>query len=111
MGRETISVEVLTPSDEQFERTYRLKAQGYNLERLAQRVARLFELPPQGVTSSGTYRHAVKAQSVFCYRAVRELGESVIGFARRLRLSQPAVSTSVKRGERLVKEILDRMYS
>ena len=105
MGRVTISAEVLAALEEQVERTYRLKAQGYNLERLAQRVAGLFEITPDGITSPRKYRQAVKARSVFCSWVVRELGESATDLAKRLRLSQPAVSISVKRGEKLVKEI------
>jgi len=62
VGRETISVEVLTPSDEQSERTYRLKAQGYNLERLAQRVAPVFQMPPDRITSLGCFGSLEKVQ-------------------------------------------------
>jgi len=45
--------------------TYQLKAQGYDLERLAYRVAGLFEITPDGITSSGKHRQAVKARGVF----------------------------------------------
>ena len=68
-------------------------------------VARLFELLPEAITSPMKYRHAVKARSVSCYWAIREFRESATALAKRLRLSQPAVSISVKRGERLVKEV------
>ena len=42
---------------------------------------------------------------MFCYWAVRELGESATRLAKVLRISQPAVSMSVRRGEEIVKEM------
>jgi hypothetical protein len=38
-------------------------------------------------------------------QAVRELGETTAEFARKLGITQPAVSLSVRRGEKLVKEM------
>jgi len=38
-------------------------------------------------------------------QAVRELGETTTELARKLSITQPAVSLSVRRGERLVKEM------
>jgi predicted transcriptional regulator len=38
-------------------------------------------------------------------QAVRELGETTAELARKLGITQPAVSLSVRRGERLVKEM------
>ena len=105
LGDSAFVTEVLVAADEQFERTYRLKAEGYSLDDLARQVASIFEIPPAAVTAPGKYRHAVKVRSVFCYWAVRELGESATALAKRLKLSQPAVSISVKRGETLVKEM------
>ena len=56
------------------------------------------------VWSSGRGSEVVEARSLFCYWAVRELGVSATEVARRLRLSQPAVSISVKRGERIARQ-------
>jgi plasmid maintenance system antidote protein VapI len=46
-----------------------------------------------------------KARSVFCYRPVRELGESAASLANKLRISRPAVSMLVGRGEEIVKDM------
>jgi len=46
----------------------------------------------------------VQARSLFCYWAVRELGVSATALAEKLGLSHPAVSISVKRGEKVAKE-------
>jgi hypothetical protein len=105
LGDSAFVLEVLNGSKEQLDRTYQLKAEGYDLEKLALRVARLFELEPQQLYSPGKYPEIVKARSVFCYWAVRELGRSATSIAKELRLSQPAVSISVKRGERIAREM------
>jgi putative transposase len=97
--------EVLGSAEEHYERTYRLKSQGYDVARLAKRVADIFEMEAEEVCSAGKYRKTVKARSVFCYWATRELGESATSLGRMLGLSQPAVSISVKRGEKIVKEM------
>ncbi len=46
----------------------------------------------------------VKAKSLLCYWAVRDLGIGMAQIARRLNLSLAGVSQSVKRGERIVQE-------
>jgi DNA-binding MarR family transcriptional regulator len=80
---------VLEESEERLERRYELEAQGVNLDDVARRAA------------SGKQPSLVGARSLFCYWAVRELGISATALARKLKLSQPAVSISVKRGEKI----------
>jgi REP element-mobilizing transposase RayT len=53
---------------------------------------------------SGKYARMVPARSVFCYWAVRELGMRETEIAQRLKVTQPAVSISVRRGEQIAKE-------
>jgi putative transposase len=43
-------------------------------------------------------------RSVLCYWAARELGISTLELSRKLGISQPTASQSVKRGARIVKE-------
>ena len=47
----------------------------------------------------------VKARSLMCYYAVRELGLTATSLARRIGLKQPAISISVSRGEKIAKEM------
>ena len=97
---------VLQSSSEQLDHRYRLRVKGYDLKKLGRRVASLFGIEPEQIYSSGKYPQVVKCRSVFCYWAVRELGESATVLAKRLGLSQPAVSISVKRGEKIVREMM-----
>jgi len=50
------------------------------------------------------YPETVEARSVLCYWAARELGISALAPSKRLGISQPTASQSVKRGEKIVKE-------
>jgi chromosomal replication initiation ATPase DnaA len=105
LGDSDFVLEVLKASEEELERKYRLRAEGFTLERLAARVAGVFGLGTKDLWSIGKYAKNVRARSVFCYWAVRELGWSATEIARRLRITQPAVSISVKRGEQIAKEM------
>jgi hypothetical protein len=68
---------------------------------LVGRVSALFETSRNTVTGVGRYPATVKIRSVLCYWGVRELGMSTVELSRRLRISQPTASQSVKRGERV----------
>ena len=54
-------------------------------------------------TKTGTI--VVRARSLFCYWAVRELGISNRAVAGHLGLTQPAVSIAVRRGEKLAEDL------
>ena len=95
---------VLGASNERLERRATLKAMGYDFERLAERVAELFEMPPQEVLREGKYARTVPARSVLCYWANRELGISTVELAKRLKIAQSTATQSVARGERIVAE-------
>ena len=104
LGDSDFVLGVLKASEEQFERTIHLKKCGINLDKLSKRVGMLFNIEPGKVLSPGKYKNVVDARSVLCYWAVRELEISATGLAKKLKLSQPAVSISVKRGEKLIRE-------
>ena len=91
----------LAQAEENLERKYRFKAKGFDFEKVVDRVAELMDLEPAGVLAAGKYKKVIVARSILCFWAVRELGMSQIQLARMLRISQPAVSMAVSRGEQL----------
>ena len=105
LGDSDYVLHVLKEAREGFERKYELKARGYNLDTLADRVVEIFDVTPEEIFSPGKYKERVQARSVFSYWAVRELGETASYLAKKIGISQPAVSLSVQRGERIVKEM------
>ena len=94
----------LAQAEETFERRYRLQAEGYDFGKVVERVAELTGLEAVGVLALGKYKKVIAARSILCFWAVRELGISQNQLARILRISQPAVSMAVKRGEQLAKD-------
>jgi len=75
---------------------------GYDFGRLVDRVAGLLHIDRDNVTRPGRYPETVEARSVLCYWAARELGVSTLELSKRLAISQPTASQSVKRSEKLV---------
>ena len=92
---------VLDEAREKYEERYRLRAQGHDLDKVAERVAMTLELKPEQVWAAGKHPLTVKARSLLCYWAVRKLGFTATEVSRRLGISQPSVSISVKRGEKI----------
>jgi len=94
---------VLNESKERLEERYRLQDQGYDLAKVTIRVSSELGITPEQVWSSGKHRVTVKARSLLCYWAVRKLGFSATELSKKLGVSQPSVSISVKRGEKIAK--------
>ena len=95
---------VLAASNDELERKAVYRSQGYDFDWLVGRVAELLSMDVEDVLKRGRYPQTVKARSILLYWAHRELGIPTMELARRMSLSQPAVSHSVVRGEKLVRE-------
>lgn len=67
-------------------------------------MADLCSVDPREVLRRGKYPEVVAARSVLCHFAMRELGLTTVALARHLKISQPTVSQSARRGERIVAE-------
>ena len=92
----------MAQAEEDLERKYRLRAEGYDFYKVVDRVAHLMGLKRDEVLSPGKYKKVVEARSVVCYWAMRELGISQGVLAQNFGISQPAISMAVKRGEQAV---------
>ena len=103
LGDSGFVLEVLQASEEQLKRQDKLRRQGYDLEKLACQVAAVFGLTPAEIFRPTKHPALVAARSVFSYWAVRELRVTTTALARRLGLTQPAISTAVRRGEDLAR--------
>ena len=86
---------VLKAADEQLERRYRLKVEGFNLEQVAGRVAEVLDIPVEGVWEKSRRPQVVEARSLLCFWANTELGMSMTELAGCLGLTQPAVSKRI----------------
>ena len=91
-------------ADEQLERKYRIRALGYDLDKISMRVSEMLGISVQKVLAPGKNRETVQARSILCYWAVRECGIAMVELAKRFEISSTAVSQSVVRGEKIVLE-------
>jgi putative transposase len=95
---------VLKEADERLQRRYQLKTRGFDLDRVAERVAQVLGMPLEIVWERSRRPQVAVARSLLCYWASTELSMSMTDLARRLNLSQPAVSIAVRRGEKIARE-------
>ena len=105
LGDSNFVKKTLKAANEAMERKYSLQAQGIDIDKIANRVANIFDMDVKEVWASGRYGHIVKARSLLCYWAVRELGISMASLSKKLNISIPAVSKSVYRGKKIAKEM------
>jgi putative transposase len=95
---------VLSQAGEEYDRRYELIRQGYDLDRITKRVAEIYDMDPDTVTSKGKQKSKVAARSLLCFWAVRELGMSLTALAKCLGVSVPAVGYAVQRGEAIARD-------
>ncbi len=104
LGEGDFVEEMLQKAEESFEKRSLLATRGWDIDKLAEHVAKLLDMDVSDVWSAGKYRRIVKARSLLCHWAVRELGVSMASLAKRLEISPAAVTQSVERGERFARE-------
>jgi len=95
--------EVLSKAEEHLEERYRLQVEGYDLDKLIERVGELMGMSSEEIMEKGKERRKVEARSILCYWATDSLGIGQGELAKLLRLTQPAVSQAVRRGKDLIK--------
>ena len=96
---------ILHQAQEHLEERYGLIAAGMDIQAVANRVGGVLNVDSGMVWKKGKRPDIVKARSLFCYWAVRDLGITNRALAGQLRLTQPAVSISVRRGEKIAEDL------
>ncbi len=104
LGDSAFVERALQQDELQIERDCHLSRQGWDLEGLIAAVCRHFEIESTAITGRGRKNALSRAKAVICYLGVRILKFSSNALATRLQISQPAVSTSIRRGQRYCRE-------
>jgi hypothetical protein len=105
LGDSEFVMQVLESAQEHMEERYRLTAKGYTFERMIKQVSEHFGLSIDSLLCPGKHPHRVKARSVAAYLAVRRLGMDGTTVGMRMGVGQSAISRSVTRGEKLMREL------
>jgi putative transposase len=101
LGDSDFVLEVLSESEENLSRKYKLKSRGFNFEKVLDIVSSLFELEKEYIIGKGRQKDRVRARDLVCYWSAVELGISMADLARRFGITLGAVSYAVKRGEKV----------
>ncbi len=96
--------EILTEAKEAFDRRYAITRQGYDLEKVARRVAEICAIDVEEIYSRQKHPAKVKARSLFCYWASHELGITHAELSKRIGISPPGVGHSVERDKIIAQE-------
>lgn len=103
LGESDFVDSILSKAGEAMQRRYKLKATGYDLQRVAMRAASLFGLKADEIFLPGRQDAKVKARSLACFWAARELSISLSDLARAFSMSIAGISYAVARGENLAR--------
>ena len=102
LGDSDFVEKVLSQASEQMQRRYRLKAEGWRLTKITERVADIFGIEKDQVVVAGKQPDRVGARSVLAYWAIRDLGLTAMEVGQYLGLSKSAVSRAATRGQKLI---------
>jgi len=94
---------ILAEANEKYNRQHQLQSLGYDIDKLAEKAGKLYNMDPGYILSKGRQTQRVEARDVLCFWAARELGIPLTDLARRFELSPSAVSYAVARGEVIAK--------
>jgi REP element-mobilizing transposase RayT len=101
LGESEFVERVLKDARDRLERNYDLAARGYDFERVVARVAEVLGIDFRAVLRRDKQPQTVRARSLLCFWANRELGMSTVEISRRLQISQSAVSRAAMRGDQI----------
>jgi hypothetical protein len=104
LGDSDFVTSVMTSAEEEFERKSGYRQRKIDIDALIALVAKTLGIEEDEVCATGKQPCHVQARSLFCYWAVRELGITATSLAKKLGLSQPAITQAVTRGEHLATE-------
>ncbi|MBN2060888.1 MAG: hypothetical protein JW882_10800 [Deltaproteobacteria bacterium] len=100
--------EVLARSEEELKDEYRRKSEGYNLDRLIDRISEISHLTRKQILDNVRDARRTKARNILSFWATDTLGVTQTELARLLKLTQSAVSHAARRGRVVVE---DNSYS
>jgi putative transposase len=105
LGDSGFVLKTLKDADERLEQVTALRARGYTLDMLADKVASFCNLDRSDILSKGRRKERVTARSLFCYLAASRLRTSITDLARLIGMAPSAISYAVTRGKAIAEEL------
>lgn len=73
LGESDFVETVLKDAEEDFDRRYKYRLNGFDFNKVLERVCEIFQMQPEEILAGGKRPQRVQARSLLCYWAVREL--------------------------------------
>ncbi len=102
LGNSDFVEKILSRASEQSNRRYRLKAKGWTLPKITERVAEIFGIEKDQVVVAGKQPDPVRAHSVLASWSILDLGLTATKVGKYLGRSKSAVSRAAIRGQKLI---------
>lgn len=96
--------EVLAQAQEKMENKYRLAAEGYDFEKLLNRVSQITRLKPEQILDAQRNKARTNARSIICFWATDQLGMTQSRLSQIFNQTQSAISHAVRRGREMVEK-------
>lgn len=112
LGSSDFAETVLRDANEAYERKAQIRAKGPNIDQLIMAVAEYLDLEADLIVKKGRKRLVSLARSIICALAVDRLMLSGVDIARKLQLTQPAVSRLLSRGrgDKILREVKAEIF-
>lgn len=95
---------VLADEERLLKESYDLQRAGIDFKKIIDRAAEMVKIDPKEVLVAGKQPWRVRARDLVCFWSHRKLGMTTIDIARRLSITQSAVTKASQRGEKFVRE-------
>lgn len=104
LGDSEFVMNILSSSQEHYDRKTLMKNKGYTLDSIAEHIAALYGIQRTDILSKGRQKTTVEARSLFCFLASHYLGTSITDLARITSMAPSAISYAVIRGKKIAEE-------
>jgi hypothetical protein len=104
IGNREFQVTVVRKDEERRLRLRRYQAEGWDLDRLSQKVSEVFSVNPESIKTASRHNDFAKARKLFAFAGFRILEYSGVEISRYLNVTPSAVSLMLEDGERIYTE-------
>jgi hypothetical protein len=72
LGNSRFVESILAEANQKYDRRHQLQSLGYDVNKIAEKVGRLYKLDPRYILSKGRQKNRVEARNLLCFWAARE---------------------------------------
>ena len=104
LGDTDFVLSILKKANEKLNRKYELKEKGIDLDYIAKKVGKIYEIDPDDIFLRGRQFPLPDARGLYCYWAVNELKISLKDLSEKIGITPSGIGYAVQRGQRLARK-------